>query len=204
MLAALPATAGLAQAVEDAVGPPAARHGVAVDLASIHVDERVTPGRSYPLPPVRVRNPGTAGTSYAMSLRPGGDHRETPSDWLRFTPNTFELASGASQLVAIDLVVPPGAVSGRYSGLLAAQISGALSEEHPDGAGATVGAAAATHLEFTVSPASLLSGWVNALRSWLTSKSPWSWLGIAAAVLAVPLWRLSRRVHVRVEWSPRS
>jgi hypothetical protein len=132
-----------------------------------------------------------------MAGRPHDDGLETPGDWFTFSPATFTLAAGAQQIVTIELVVPPGAHEGRYTALLAAQIA---SETDDSGAtGARVGAAAGTRLEFGVVPASLFSGWWQALNRWFASAAPWNWLALAVAALAGGLWLLSRRFHLRVE-----
>jgi len=175
----------------------APRHGVAVDLGAIRVDEELVPGQGYRLPPMRVRNPGTVVTSYAMAGRPREDGLETPAEWFRFSPSTFTLAAGAQQIVTVELLVPPGADEGRYTALLAAQIADTTGDS--GSTGARVGAAAGTRLEFGVVPASLFSGWWQALNRWFTSAAPWSWLALAVAAMTSGLWLLSRRFQVRVE-----
>lgn len=190
-----PATPGTSRGSSAAAGTP--RHGVAIDLGAIRVDEELLPGEGYDLPPVRVRNPGTVVTSYTMAGRPHGDGLEPPADWFTFSPATFTLAAGDQQLVAIELVVPPGAAEGRYTALLAAQVADLGGGDGPTEA--RVGAAAATRLEFGVIPASWLSGWWQALQRWFRDAAPWSWLALATAVLAGVLWLLSRRFHLRVE-----
>ena len=177
VLMALPASAG-------------ASIGVGVQGAPVRLTTAAHPGTSYPLPPVYVVNTGTEAETISIKvdrLSPGAG-RSVPASWIRTVGPPARLEPHGSARIALELVVPSGALSGAYLSDIVADGSTALA------VGTTnFGVAAATKLEFTVSPA---PG-----RGTLAALPPWGWGalgGLLLVVIAVAVFRRSG-VHIRIE-----
>lgn len=148
------------QVDEDTSAPPAtgkATRGVAVDVGRIDVQDPLRPGQAYTLPIIGVRNPGAVTSMYVMGVQTIDSDRLHPAEeWFRFSPATLQLEPGERQTTEIIMTVPHSAENGDYEALIAAQIA-------TDDEGATVGAAAASRLTFTVEGAPVpleVPGWL--------------------------------------------
>lgn len=128
-----------------ATGSALAAKGVAIDLGRVTINEPLRPGERFELPRFRVMNPGDEAADYVMGLGALADTGRAAADpgWLTFSPATFRLEPGSSQVVTAALVVAAGAEPGAYSGLIRAQLAA-------EGSGSLVGGAAAAHLDFEV------------------------------------------------------
>jgi hypothetical protein len=177
----------------------AADVGVAMDVGRIEVEQRLAKGGSYQLPMIGVRNPGTETASYQMSTGPlqGQGQRRPPPDWFTFQPERFTLEPGATIPVRVGLEIPTDADPDDYYALLRAEVVS-------QGAGAQVGAAAAAPLTFTVEPSTILEAWLlrgqRALEDW----APWSYLIMAALVVAAMIRWLRRRYRLGLRVERRS
>jgi hypothetical protein len=174
-----------------------ADRGVALDLGRLDIAQVLTPGGSYRLPPVGVRNAGDEVTTYRMvvsSVEGQGD-APVPEEWLDFAPREVTLKPGETKNVESRLSLPTGADPGDYEGLLAAQIV-------TEGGGTQVGAAAAAKMTFEVESATLLGAWWHRLSTWLSDNAPWSWLVPAALAMLLVAWQVSRRFSLQVVKRP--
>ena len=177
----------------------AADVGVAMDVGRIHVEQRLAKGGSYQLPTIGVRNPGTETASYQMSAGhlQGQAERRPPPDWFRFTPERFTLEPGAAIPVRVGLEIPTDADPDDYHALLRAEVVS-------QGEGAQVGAAAAARLTFTVKPSTILEAWLLRGQRALADRAPWSYLIIAAMVVAALVRWLRGRYRLRLPVERRS
>lgn len=175
-------------------GTASAERGVALDLGKVEIAQALTPGGSYHLPPVGVRNPGDDRTTYRMvvSSVAGQSRAPVPESWVHFSPGEVTLGPGQTRKVQPRLSLPTGADPGNYEGLLAAQIVTGV-------AGAQVGAAAAAKLTFEVESTTLLGAWWHKLSTASTEHSPWTWLVPAVLASALVASQLMRRFSFRVE-----
>ena len=163
------------------VSPALAKIGVGVGLGKVQIDEALSPGGIYNLPSLPVLNTGDEDGIYEVEvtylseqeqMRPAGE-------WFSFSPQSFPLAAGASQLVDISLTLPVDTRPGDYFAFL---------EAHPvaEGEGVTSGVAAATKLNFSVKPKGVLGAAVERLRSIIEANRPVAYaLGGLAALLIV-------------------
>ncbi|MCH7730639.1 hypothetical protein IID21_03890, partial [Patescibacteria group bacterium] len=163
------------------VSPALAKIGVGVGLGKVQIDEALSPGGIYNLPSLPVLNTGDEDGIYEVEvtylseqeqMRPAGE-------WFSFSPQSFPLAAGASQLVDISLTLPVDTRPGDYFAFL---------EAHPvaEGEGVTIGVAAATKLNFSVKPKGVLGAAVERLRSLIEANRPVAYaLGGLAALLIV-------------------
>ena len=173
--------------------PVGAGRGVAVDLGRIDIDQPLAPGGAYRLPELGVRNPGDERTSYRLKVWPiRGAALAPPAGWFRITPERLTLGPNQIQKVQTRIVLPPGATAGDYAALLGPEI---VNEE----SGASVGAAAATRLTFTVKQASTLEGWWNRFERWFGDHRPWTILVPALLLAAFAADRLRRRYRLAFE-----
>lgn len=178
-----------------AAAPPArATSGVAIDLGRIEIAQALTPGGSYRLPTIGVRNPGTEVTHYRLRAGPveSGDAKAPPQGWFTFEPAQLTLEPGETRAVRARITLPPGSDPGDYIALVGAEIVA-------DGGGARVGAAAATRLTFTVEPANALQAWWLRITRLFGDHAPWSYVAPLLAALAVLLRQLRGRFTFRVE-----
>ena len=168
--------------------PVLASTGVSVDLGRIDITEQLSPGGSYNLPTLGVRNPGTERTSYAMVANGPSDpdRAAPPPAWFHFEPATLTLDPGERRSVRVRLVVPTDAEPGDYIALVGAQIVA-------QGTGATVGAAAAARTTFTVRPADAIQAFMTWLGQAWSDHLPWSAIIPVAIIVVVGLWVIRRR-----------
>jgi hypothetical protein len=174
--------------------PAYGSRGVAIDLGRIAIEQKLTPGGSYRLPTMGVRNPGTETTSYELQASPlEAEGREAPpQEWFHFSPSKLTLKPKQTRPVRIRIDLPTGADPGNYVALIGPQIV-------TKGRGAQVGAAAASRVTFSVEPASALQAYWLELKTFLGDHMPWSALIPAIALLSLLAWRVRSRFALRIE-----
>jgi hypothetical protein len=162
--------------------------GVAVDVGRIDVADVLHPGRSYVLPSIGVRNPGTRTSGYTLRTRQiHSELLSVPEDWVAFVPASLHLRPGEQERIEPTLDVPIDAEPGDYEVLVTARLDGG------EGAGASVGAAAATRLTFSVGgdPESVSDTGEIRNSSWLVA--------VGLAVVLVSVASRFRGVRIRIE-----
>ena len=167
--------------------------GVGVQAGPVSLSGVAHPGASYALPSLYVVNTGTQAESMTvrverLSAEPG---HAIPQSWIHVTNLSGQLPPRQSARIPLGLVTPPDAGSGRYQSDIV--VTGAPG---PATAGLNFGAAAATELEFTITPGPPAGSWL--------SIPVWSWWLIGGLVLvaaAVAGWRRSG-LRIRVERGP--
>jgi len=170
-----------------------AAKGVAVDLGVIEIDEPLSPGGTYRLPTLGVRNPGDEAGTYSMRIgQTGGTAAELQGAWFTFSPAEFQLDPGANTPVSITLHLPADVAPGRYEGLLSAGLA-------PDGEGAQVGAAAAARLTFEVQPSTSVEALLRQLTTFVNGLAPWSHLLLGLVASLILLRSAARRFSIRLE-----
>lgn len=176
-----------------AATPALASKGAAIDVGRIDIEQALTPGGSYILPTIGVRNPGTERTRYTMVANALEDpEREAPpAEWFRFDPEELTLSPGETRPVRARIVLPTGADPGDYVALVGAQIVAG-------GGGAQVGAAAAARTTFRVEPASTLEAWWLKTKAFFSDHAPWSYVIPLVVFLALVASRVRRRFEFRV------
>lgn len=157
-----------------------AKVGVGVGLGKIQIDEALSPGGIYNLPSLPVLNTGDEDGDYEVEVTYLSEQEELrpAGEWFSFSPQSFPLAAGESQLVDVSLTLPVDTRPGDYFAFL---------EAHPvvKAEGTTIGVAAATKLNFTVKPSGILGAAVERIRSFIETNAPTSYyvLGIAGGII---------------------
>ena len=171
-----------------------ASRGVAIDLGRVDIEQRLTPGGSYELPVLTVRNPGTEKTSYELNASPvrSDEGDPPPAAWFQFRPSRLTLDPDQTRRVRVRIELPTGAEPGTYVALVGPQILSA-------GDGAQIGAAASARVSFEVEPASLLQAWWLKAKTFLSDRAPWWYVGLAVVLLIVLARRVRSRFVLRVE-----
>ena len=170
-----------------------ADQGVSVDLGSISVDKKLSPGGRYRLPPLTVRNIGDQAGDYEVVIA----HLNTslqaraPAGWFEIEPNQFSLGPGEGRIVQVHIDLPSGADPGGYTALVEARAE-------PEGEGVRLSAAAASRVSFEVKPSSLLEGWILEMRRSLADQAPWSYLAMGALLLLMVVLLLRRYLRLRI------
>jgi hypothetical protein len=183
-------------AVAVGVGTPSAlaSKGVAIDLGRVEIQQKLTPGGSYRLPVMGVRNPGTETTSYELKASPlllKG--RDAPSEsWFRFSPARLTLKPKETRAVKVRIDLPTRADPGNYVALVGPQIV-------TNGSGAQVGAAAASRVTFSVEPATTLGAYWLKLKTFFSDHAPWSYVVPLVFLLALLAYRIRSRFAFRIE-----
>ncbi|HEX6539280.1 MAG TPA: hypothetical protein VF155_08890 [Candidatus Dormibacteraeota bacterium] len=167
----------------------AASVGTGVQASPVTLIQPAEPGHSYQLPALLTINTGDETSTYwirVQRLSKGSSH-DVPAAWVIIGRNDVALQPGQSVSVPLELHVPANAASGRYfSDLVAAAVN-------PHASGATLGAAAATELIFTVSTANQVPGGAR-LPIWGALA-----LGVAGALAFLALASRLLGVSVRIE-----
>jgi len=125
--------------------PAGASLGAGISASPVTLQESAKPGQHYDLGTVKVVNTGTEPSAYALRIDAANGGRQVPRSWVRFSPDTVQLAPKASTAVNVALRIPKQQAAGEYRALIVAHTV-ALRRA----AGAGVGAAAATKLSFRV------------------------------------------------------
>ena len=175
-------------------GSASADRGVALDLGRLDVEQTLTPGGGYSLPPIGVRNPGDEVTSYkiVVSHVQGQNGKPVPAGWFRFEPSDVTLKPGKTKKVQARLSLPSGADPGDYEALVAAQIA-------TRGKGAQVGAAAAAKVTFSVESSTWLGAQWYRFTTFFSGHEPWTWLIPALLAMTLLAAQLRTRFAFRVE-----
>ncbi|MGH3235094.1 MAG: hypothetical protein ACRDOH_17970 [Streptosporangiaceae bacterium] len=176
----LAAWLGLAQ-------PAIASIGVGVQADPVSLDGAAHPGASYALPSLYVVNTGTQAESMSVRVErlSSGPGRTVPPSWIHVTNLGGQLPPEQSARISLELVTPSDARSGDYRSDIVVAGSAA-----PAAAGINLGAAAATKLEFTITPG-------PAGRSWLSFQA-WAWWLIGGLVVLTAAILGGRRSGLRI------
>lgn len=169
--------------------------GVGVGSGRVTVQEPLKPGGTYDLPSIPVLNTGDEPGNYEMSIEyhEGQAQHKPERSWFSFTPATFPLDPGRSQVVKISIRLPVKTVPGEYFAYL---------EAHPvkvnEAGKSRVNVAAAAKLFFTVEPANIFQGMYFFLLSFLTRYAPWTYVVLAVIAASAILSILRRYVSFNV------
>ena len=170
-----------------------AKVGVGVGLGKVQIDEELFPGGIYNLPSLPVLNTGDEDGTYEVEVTYLTDQEEMrpESEWFSFSPQSFPLAAGESQLVDVSLTLPVDTRPGDYFAFL---------EAHPvaEGEGVTIGVAAATKLNFTVEPKGVLGAAIERIRSLIEANRPLAYTLGGITVLLIVYSLGKRHLDVKV------
>ncbi|HEY6278835.1 MAG TPA: hypothetical protein VIX86_21185 [Streptosporangiaceae bacterium] len=165
--------------------------GVGIQAAPVRLAGVAHAGQSYQLPAVSVINTGSQPESITVRVQRilTGPGRAVPPAWVQIPGQGVRLAPHAEASIPLSLSVPGGAKPGGYVTELVAYGSASV-----QAGGASLGAAAATKLEFRVvaDPGGLfwfIPGWVSWAALWLFL------LALLAAAVTVA-WKSGLRLRV--------
>ena len=167
--------------------------GVGIQAGAVRLSGVAHPGQSVALPGVSVVNSGSHPESIRLSVQriSKGPGRAVPASWIQFGAPVVQLGPKHAMRVSLELVVPAGAKPGAYLSDIVA--TGSVAEASTGRA--SLGAAAATLLEFRVAPSAAPGFWWSVFTQAL-----WALLiliALAAMVLVV------RRSGIASGWSAR-
>lgn len=160
-----------------------AKIGVGVGTGKIQVDQLLTAGLIYTLPPLTVLNTGDEPGEYGVGIQYRENQPEMRPDkeWFSFEPSNFYLEPGQVQAVQIKLKLP---VKGAKPGDYFAFLQGFPVKKTTVGA-TSVGVAAAAKLYFTVEPANFFMGIYYRAVSLYQLYYPWSLIASIIFILAI-------------------
>ncbi len=167
--------------------------GVGVQAGPVRMDGLAHPGGHYALTPVYVVNTGTETESVSISVEriSPGTGRTVPPGWISASSAPVRLSHAQSARIPLELTVPRAAAAGRYFSDVVAKGSASVSA-----GGARLGVAAATDLEFTITPGTASGGWFSA-PGWVL---PYVLGVLVLGVAAVAIRRSGLRI--RIERAP--
>ena len=130
------------------------RVGVGIGTGKIQISEMVLPGKQYELTSISVINTGTVPAEYhtTITYHEQQSEKQPLLEWFSFSPDTYYLEPGQSQLVKVSMNMPLSVEPGDYFAYVEAQPT----EKVENGGGAVIGVAAAARLYFTVKPSNIL------------------------------------------------
>ena len=166
--------------------------GVGIQAGAVRLSGVAHPGQSVALPPVSVVNSGSHREAIRLSVHrfSKGPGRVVPASWIQIGAPVVRLAPKHATRVTLTLVVPTGAKPGAY---LSDIVATGSSAEQASAGHASLGAAAATLLEFRVAPGAAPGFWWSAF-----TQTFWALL-ILIALAAVVLVARRSGIRVRVE-----
>ena len=169
--------------------PASASIGVGVQANPVSLNGVAHPGGSYPLPSLYVVNTGTQAESMTVRVErlSSGPGRTIPQSWIRVDNLGGLLPPKQSARISLELVAPADAAPGDYVSDIV--VTGSTAPV----AGINFGAAAATRLEFRITPGPAAGSWLSP-RAWTW----WAIGGLALAIAAIFGWRRSG-LRIRVE-----
>ena len=168
-------------------GQARASIGVGVQANPVSLNGVAHPGASYALPSLYIVNTGTQPESMSVRIaRSTGPGRAIPGPWIHIGGLGGQLAPKQSARIALELVTPADAKPGNYVSDI--MVTGSAA---PAAAGVNVGAAAATKLEFTITPGPAAGSWLPAWTWWVVG-------GLVVLAAATFGWRRSG-LRIRVE-----
>jgi hypothetical protein len=189
----LPAAAAVLLTPWLAASTAAADTGVGIQAAAITLNRPALAGQTTPLPAAYIVNTGTSTTTVHASIKQlpdGKAGRVVPVSWILIARNDFGLKAKTPTTIALRVRVPRTAAPGAYRSDFLVSVG---SSNHAPG-GASLGAAAATELRFTVA--------VPTGRQWRPSNAALITLAAAAALAALAA--LVRRTGIRLRLERRS
>ena len=169
-------------------GPARASIGVGVQANPVSLSGVAHPGASYALPSLYVVNTGTQAESMTVRVvRRTGPGLAIPESWIHIGGLSGQLPPKQSASIALELVTPADAEPGNYVSDIV--VTGSTAPV----AGVNFGAAAATKLEFKITPEPPTGSWF--------SFPAWTWWVIGGLVILAAAtlgWRRSG-LRIRVE-----
>lgn len=165
--------------------PPvvSAKLGVGVGTGKIEFDKPLNMGGVYEFPPLTVINSGDEASDYGVGIDFKDDPilRSPAKEWFVFTPDSFHLEPGQSQVVHVKTSIPVKTIPGNYFAYL---------EAHPDkssqsAGGAVIGISAAAKMYFTIAPANIFQGIYYRVISILKNSAPWSYVILVAIAMSI-------------------
>lgn len=174
--------------------------GVGVGVGKIVVDEELSPGIIYNLPSITVINTGDEKSRYRLGIQYHEDQKEIrpKADWFIFSPAEFELEPQKVQSVSVKLNLPVNATPGDYFAYVEARPVKKTIE-----GSTTINVAAATKLNFTIVPGSLLSGIYHKIISSWFAFAPVPQIVLIGLVLAVSVYIAKRFINIEIKLSKR-
>jgi hypothetical protein len=166
--------------------------GVGIQAGAVRLSGAAHPGQSVALPGVSVVNAGTRPESIRLSVQriSKGQGRPVPRSWIQFGAPVVQLAPKHAMRVSVELAVPAGTKPGAYLSDIVA--TGSSAAQRSAGR-ASLGAAAATLLEFRVAPSTAPGFWWSVFTQTL-------WALLIVILLAAVLLAVRRSgLRVRVE-----
>ncbi len=164
-----------------------ARIGVGTGTGTIKVDKSLKPGGIFELPSLQVMNTGDEPSYYGLGIAFHVERTELrpAKEWFSFSPSSFYLEPGKSQLVQIKLTLPVKTQPGDYFAYVQAF---PVVETGP---GTSVGIAVGAKLFFTVVPANFWQAITFRVSSFWKTYSPWTWVvfGMVLAAIFVVLFK---------------
>jgi len=163
--------------------------GVGVGTGKIKIEDKLKPGIIYELPPLTVLNTGTEPSDYEVSISYFEKQPELMPklSWFMFSPQTFHLDPGQSQVVNVKINLPVNTVPGDYFAYL---------EGHPvkkvQSGINTVGVAAAAKLYFTVVPTNIFNALYYKMVSIFNIYAPWPQIATGVVLFLVAVRIFSR------------
>ncbi len=141
----------------------AASIGVGIQAGPVLLSGTAHPGGSYALTPVYVVNTGTQPETIAVRVEriSPGHGMTVPGTWIRATGPAVTLSHDQSARIPLELAVPDTARPGQYFSDVVARGSGGIAA-----GSASLAVAAATDLEFRVTPGAVSGSWLS-LPGWL-------------------------------------
>lgn len=173
--------------------PARASIGVGVQADPVRLSGTAHPGGSYALPSLFVVNTGTEPEAISVQVKrlSSGPGQAIPASWIRISGLGEQIQPRQQVLIPLQLSTPGDARPGSYRSDIV--VTGYSAADGATAYGVRFGAAAATELEFKITPGATSSGWLG-LPAW-----KW-WLSGLVVLLALAVFGIRHTgLRVRIE-----
>lgn len=186
------ASLGLAPAAQASIGARVSI-GVGVQADPVRLSTAAHAGTSYTLPSLFVVNTGTQTESIGVQVErlSAGPGQAIPPSWIRVGSIGSSLRPKQQVLIPLELAAPANARPGSYRSDIVVTGSDATAA-----GGVRFGAAAATGLEFSITPGPVQQGWLGL--------SAWRWWTAGVLILLAAIAIIVRRAGLRIRIETKS
>ena len=168
--------------------------GVTVNTAKIALDKAIVPGATYDIPSIQVKNSGTEGSDYGVTVDYNQTQTEMKPDigWFTMTPSTFHLEPGESKIVKLSIALPTSAAAGDYFSYIEAH-----SMKKDGSTDTSIAGAAAAKFYFSVAKSNIFEKSYYSTVSFVHQNSSWSYIVLGLLAIGI-IYLFVRRLRAMI------
>ena len=169
--------------------------GVSNNTAKIVLDKPLVAGANYDIPSIQVKNTGTEGTDFGVSIEYNQVQSQLRPDakWVNLSPLTFHLLPGETKIVKASLAIPVSAQPGDYFAYIEAH-----SVSDSSLGGASIAGAASTKFYFSIAKSSMFLTSYYSLLTYVHTHLLGSYIFLGLLTIGI-VYLIVKRVNVIIK-----